>query len=449
MFISKFKIIKQNTKIKGEIRMNINLILAVILSILAMFIIYAVKEKTNKFAYATLTALALGVILGVIFKENILFLDIVGKSYMSLIKMIIVPLVMVSLITSIVRLKNLDTLKSIGFKTLGILLGTTGIAAAIGIVVAKVFNLGQGLTFPGAEDFVARDIPTFTKVLVDMLPSNPVAAIVDNRIIPIVIFSLFIAIALVMEDNINPTKAKPFKDFVLSTHTIVLRITQIILEFIPYGVFALIANTIASNGLETIKSLIWVIAAVYISAILQFIVVYTPLIAFVAKKSPLKFFKGILPAQTMAFTSQSSYGTLPVTIKSLVDGAGVSENIASFVAPLGSTIGMNGCGGLYPAIVAIFVANVFNVDMTIYSYILIVLTTIVSSIGIAGVPGAATMSTTVVLATLGLPIEGMAMIIAVDSIIDMMRTATNVTGSAVAALVVDETEKRKALRKKK
>jgi len=151
----------------------------------------------------------------------------------------------------------------------------------------------------------------------------------------------------------------------------------------------------------------------------------------------------------MAFTSQSSYGTLPVTIKSLVEGAGVSENVASFVAPLGSTIGMNGCGGLYPAIVAIFVANVFNVDMTIYSYILIVLTTIISSIGIAGVPGAATMSTTVVLATLGLPIEGMAMVIAVDSIIDMMRTATNVTGSAVAALVVDETEKRKAARKNK
>jgi len=270
--------------------MNINLILAVILSLLAVFTIYAVEEKTNKFTYTTLTALTLGVILGAIFKENILFLDIVGKGYMSLIKMIVVPLVMVSLITSIVRLKNLDTLKSIGIKTLGILLGTTGIAAAIGIVVAKVFNLGQGLTFPGAEDFVAREIPTFTQVLVDMLPSNPIAAIVDNRIIAIVIFSLFVAIALVTEDNINPTKAKPFKDFVLSAHTIVSRITQIVLKFIPYGVFALIAKTVASNGLETIKSLIWVIAAVYIAAILQFIVVYTPLIAFVAKKNPLKFF---------------------------------------------------------------------------------------------------------------------------------------------------------------
>jgi Na+/H+-dicarboxylate symporter len=157
----------------------------------------------------------------------------------------------------------------------------------------------------------------------------------------------------------------------------------------------------------------------------------------------LKFFKDIFPAQVVAFTSQSSYGNFTCNNKELSRKCKVSENIASFVAPLGSTIGMNACGGIYPAIVAIFVANVFNVDMTMYHYFLIVLTTIVSSIGIAGVPGAATMSTTVVLSTLGLPIEGMAMVMAVDAIIDMMRTATNVTGSAVAALVVDETEKRK------
>lgn len=160
--------------------------------------------------------------------------------------------------------------------------------------------------------------------------------------------------------------------------------------------------------------------------------------------NPLKFFKDIFPAQVVAFTSQSSYGTLPVTIKSLVENAKVSENVASFVAPLGSTIGMNACGGLYPAIVAVFVANVFNVDLTLYHYFIIILTTVISSIGIAGVPGAATMSTTVVLATAGLPIEGMAMIMAVDAVIDMMRTLTNVTGAAVAAVVVDETEKKES-----
>lgn len=423
--------------------MNINLILAIILSIAALYIIYLVKSKTGKFSYSTLTALTIGLILGAIFKENIKFLEVVGKGYISLIKMIVVPLVMVSIITSIIRLKNLDTLKSIGIKTLGILLGTTGVAAIIGIIIGKIFKLGQGLSFVGAEGFKAREIPSFSKVLLDFLPSNPVASVVNNQIIPIVIFSLFIAIALVIEDNKNPEKVKPFKDFILSTYELVLSITRIVLKFIPYGVFALITTAAATNGMDTIKSLINVILAVYIACILQIALVHTPLIAFVARKNPLKFFKDIFPAQVIAFTSQSSYGTLPVTIKSLVENAKVSENIASFVAPLGSTIGMNACGGLYPAIVAIFVANVFNVDMTMYHYFLIVLTTVISSIGIAGVPGAATMSTTVVLSTLGLPIEGMAMVMAVDAIIDMMRTATNVTGSAVAALVVDETEKRK------
>ncbi|MGU8501394.1 dicarboxylate/amino acid:cation symporter [Clostridium perfringens] len=422
---------------------NIKLILAIVLSILATYAIYKIRKITNKFSFATLTALTLGVVLGIIFKENILFLDTVGKAYMSLIKMIVVPLVVTSLITSIVRLENLDTLKSIGLKTFTVLLGTTGAAAFIGIIVASSLNLGQGLRFIWAENFKAREIPGFSKVLIDMLPSNPLAAIVENKIIPIVIFSMFIAIALVIEDNTNKEKAKPFKDFILSAYDIVLRITKMVLRIIPYGVFALIATAAAKNGMDTLMSLIWVILAVYIAAFLQFLFVYTPLISFVARMNPLKFFKGIFPAQVVAFTSQSSYGTLPVTIKSLVEGVGVSENIASFVAPLGSTIGLNGCGGFYPAIVAIFAANVFNVELTIYSYILIVLTAIISSIGIAGVPGSATMSTTVMLAALGLPIEALAMVIAVDSIIDMIRTATNVTGASVAALIVDQTEKRK------
>ena len=422
---------------------NIKLILAIVLSILATYAIYKIRKITNKFSFATLTALTLGVVLGIIFKENILFLDTVGKAYMSLIKMIVVPLVVTSLITSIVRLENLDTLKSIGLKTFTVLLGTTGAAAFIGIIVASSLNLGQGLRFIGAENFKAREIPGFSKVLIDMLPSNPLAAIVENKIIPIVIFSMFIAIALVIEDNTNKEKAKPFKDFILSAYDIVLRITKMVLRIIPYGVFALIATAAAKNGMDTLMSLIWVILAVYIAAFLQFLFVYTPLISFVARMNPLKFFKGIFPAQVVAFTSQSSYGTLPVTIKSLVEGVGVPENIASFVAPLGSTIGLNGCGGFYPAIVAIFAANVFNVELTIYSYILIVLTAIISSIGIAGVPGSATMSTTVMLAALGLPIEALAMVIAVDSIIDMIRTATNVTGASVAALIVDQTEKRK------
>ena len=428
---------------------NINLIVSIVLSLAAFYLIYLVKAKTNKFSFATLTALALGLAIGVFFKESASYLEVIGKGYISLIKMIVVPLVMVSIITSILRLKNLDTLKAIGFKTLGILLGTTGIATAIGLIIGKLFNLGQGLTYVGVEGFTAREIPSFSKVILDFLPSNPIASIVNNQIIPVVIFSLFVAIALVIEDNKNPEKIKALKDVILSAYELVLGITRIVLKFIPYGVFALIATAAAKNGIDTLKSLIAVIVAVYLACLLQIVLVHTPLVAFVARKNPIKFFKDIFPAQVIAFTSQSSYGTLPVTIKSLVENAKVSENIASFVAPLGSTIGMNACGGLYPAIVAVFVANVFNVDLTAYHYFLIILTTIISSIGIAGVPGAATMSTTVVLSTAGLPVEGMAMVIAVDAVIDMMRTLTNVTGSAVTAVVVDETEKRKLAKAEK
>lgn len=423
--------------------MNLGIIISVILSIASVYVIYKVKEKTQKFAYATLTALALGLIIGSVFKDQVEYLALVGRAYMSLIRMIVVPLVILSLTTSILRLKNINVLKNIGLKSVGILLATTGIAAFIGIVIANVFKLGTGLTFTAVEGFKPKEIPAFSKVLADMLPSNPVAAIVDGRLIPIIIFSLFIAVALVIVDNKAPEKVKYFKEFLLGAHEVIMEITKIVLKLIPLGVFALIATAAAKNGIDTLKSLAFVILAVYIGSILQILLVHTPLVSLVAKVNPIKFFKAILPAQIVAFTGQSSYATLPVTIKNLVQDADVSEEVAGFVAPLGATVGMNACGGLYPAIVAIFVANVFGIDLSIAQYGLIIVATVVSSIGIAGVPGAATMSTTVVLATLGLPIEGMAMVIAVDSIIDMMRTATNVTGAAVTALVVDRTEKRK------
>jgi uncharacterized protein len=422
---------------------KLKLVLGILATIVAFYIIYKVKVKTGKRSLATLVGLGVGLVIGAIFKENVAFLQVVGKGYMSLIKMIIMPLVMVSIITSIVKLKNLETLKTIGVKTLAVLLGTTGVAALIGSLMGNLFKLGQGVEFKAVEGFVQKEVPQMSKVILGFFPANPIASMANGDVIPVVVFSLFLAIALVIADNKSPEKVKAFKDFILATDEVILGVTRIILQFIPYGVFALIASTAAKNGMDTILSLITVIAAVYIGCALQILLVHTPLITFVAKRNPIEFFKAISPAQIVAFTSQSSYGTLPVTIKSLVENAKVSENVASFVAPLGSTIGMNGCGGVYPAIVAVFVANMYGTPLTGYQYVIIFLTAIISSIGIAGVPGAATMSTTVVLATLGLPIEGMAMVLAVDAVIDMMRTMTNVTGSAVAALVVDETEKRK------
>ncbi|GAA0117557.1 dicarboxylate/amino acid:cation symporter [Clostridium senegalense] len=415
-----------------------NLFISTFILAVVMIFLYWLKFKEVNFSLRILVGLGLGVVAGIIFKEKISYVQYVGTIYISFIKMLVIPLVIVSLIGSITNLKDGEKLKSLGIKTIFFLLLTTAIATVVGIFIGKVFNVGSGMNYIAAEGFKAREIPNFSSVLMDMLPTNPIQSMAEGKIIPVIIFSLFIAIAMVIEGNIYPEKIKPFKDFISALNVILVRVTRIILNFTPYGVFALMAKLSAENGISTLLPLGTMIIAVYVACIIQIGVVYSGLILAIKKKSPIHFFKAISPAQIVAFTTQSSYGALPVTIKSLVERAGIPEEVASFVAPLGSTIGMNGCGGIYPAIVAIFVANVFGIDLTITHYGLLVVTTVISSIGIAGVPGAATMSTTVVLASLGLPIEGLAMVIGVDAIIDMIRTMTNVTGSSVVALLVSE-----------
>lgn len=200
------------------------------------------------------------------------------------------------------------------------------------------------------------------------------------------------------------------------------------------------AHAAGRNDLETLKSLAIYIGLMYGVMIIHFIFVQLGLVTFVGKLNPIKFIKNIFPAQVVAFTSQSSYGTLPVTVKTLTDRVGVSERIASFVGPLGANVGMNACGGIFPAMVAVFTANAFGIDLAFTDYLLIILTTTIASIGIAGVPGIATIAATVVLATVGLPIEGIALVVGVDALIDMGRTAVNVTGTMVAATLTAKKE---------
>ena len=422
-----------------------NYIPAIIASLISVVIIYFIHKKTDKRSYATFAALGLGLAVGAFFKEDAGFLIHFGTGYMSLIRMLVIPLIMLSLIASIIKIKNLDILKSVGLKSIAILLLTTGIAAVIGLVIGNLFGLGSGVEYTGIE-YEVREIPTLVSVILGFIPANPFKAMAENSIIPVVIFSIFLAIGLVIEDNKNPEKVKTLKEVVLGANEVILSITRIIISLIPYAVFALIARAAINNGMETILSLIKVVGAVYLACLIQLLVVHTSLIKFVARKSPLQFFKDIFPAQVLAFTSQSSLGTLPVTIKSLVENAKVTQNVAGFVASLGTTMGMNACGGIYPAIVAVYVSNMFGIELTMMQYVIIILTTTIGSLGIAGVPGAATMATTVVLTSVNLPVEGIAMVLAVDALIDMMRTMTNVTGAAVTAVVVDETEKRRLLK---
>ncbi|SKA91162.1 hypothetical protein SAMN05443428_1118 [Caloramator quimbayensis] len=419
--------------------MNLSYI-SLLLSIVLLLFLYFLKIKKVSFGIRVLTAMLLGIAIGAVFKKDALIIEPVGKIFVGLIKMVVIPLIFTSIISSITALNNPNQLKRIALKTILLLLITTALASVIGIAAAVSFNLGSGLQFAKDSAFKAREIPSFAKVLIDMIPSNPIASMAEGKTIPTIVFSIFIALAIIIEENRKPKSTKPVTDFINAFAKIMYRITKIIIKLAPYGVFALMASISAEYGLSTLIPLGKVIIAVYLACLLQVIIVHAGLVALIVRINPLRFFKSIYPAQLVAFTTQSSYGTLPVTIKSLIGRTKISEKIASFVAPIGATVGMNACGGLYPAIAAVFVANVFNISLNTNDYLMIIAATTLGSIGIAGVPGTASIAATVVLSTLGLPLEGLAMLLGIDVIIDMARTATNVTGASVAALIVAASE---------
>ena len=417
---------------------NIELVAAIVFAILALGLLWYLNKRKVSFSVRTLIGLGLGLIFGLTLKENSLIVEPIGKIYISLIRMVVIPLVMVSIINSISNFEDSSKLKSLGIRAIGMLLGTTAIAGIVGLIFGNIFSVGKGIVFEGAENFVPKEIPSFMDVFNDMLPTNPIKSMAEGQIIPVIIFALFIAFAIIMEEKKNKEKVAPFKAFINSFSTILMRITRIVLRLTPFGVFGLMTAVGAKNGVSTLMPLLTFVVAIYLALAFQILIIHSLFILIFKRRSPIKFFKGIWPAQVVAFTTQSSFGTLPVTIESLENNIGVSSSTASFVASLGSTVGMNGCGGVFPAIVAIFVANVFGIELTLTHYILMILTIVVGSVGIAGVPGAATMSTTLILTTLGLPIEGMAIILGVDAIIDMARTLTNVTGAGLAAYIVDK-----------
>ena len=230
------------------------------------------------------------------------------------------------------------------------------------------------------------------------------------------------------------------RDVISSLTNILHEVVKFIIRLTPYGVFALIAGVTSRYGLDTLQQLGSIIITSYVAMIIHFVLIFGGLVLFVAKVNPLRFFQKIYPMLAVAFTTRSSYATLPINLEVITKRLHVSPRIASFVAPLGASVNFNACGGIWPAIVAVFTAEIFNINLTMTDYIVLVLVSMISSIGVAGVPGPAVISTTVVLTALGLPIEGIAIVAGVEALIDMGRTAVNATGTTVTSLLVAKSE---------
>ena len=390
--------------------------------------------KQIPFWQKVLAGFVLGAMIGVIFGESATVLKPLGDLFIGAIKMLVAPLVFCAIVVSITALGSQVSLKRLSFKTLAMFMFTGTLASLIGLTVGSLIDMG------GSMDLVAtevreRHVPGFAQVLLDMIPVNPFASLAEGKVLQIIVFAALIGIAI----NKVGEKAEPLKRTFEAGAEVMFQLTRMVLQLTPIGVFGLMAWVVGQYGLSTLLPLGKFIAAIYIAAFIHIIFVYGGLIKFVAKLSPLQFFRKAMPAQIVAFTTASSFGTLPASTR-CTESMGVSKRYGSFVLPLGATMNMDGCGGIYPAIAAIFIAQIYGISLDMTDYMLIAVTATVASVGTAGVPGSAMVMLSVTLGVVGLPLEGIAFIAAIDRIIDMIRTSTNVTGDMMTAVVIGKSE---------
>lgn len=393
------------------------------------------KIKGNLLAQI-LIAFVAAVILGIIFGPAIDIIAPLGDLFLRLIKFIIAPLILATLVVGIASTGDPKQLGRIGIKTVSYYLITTAIAVIIGLGFAYLISPGKGLDLSIPETTVeVNETGGVIATLLNIIPENPFEALASGNVLQIIFFAIFIGLAITLVGK----PADPVYRFFEGFAEVMYKITGIIMRVAPLGVLGLVAPVVGQYGLSVLLPLAKLILAVALACLFHAAVVYSLAVKTLGKTSPLKFFKGIAPAAAIAFSTCSSSGTLPVTIKNTQENLGVSKRISSFVLPLGATLNMDGAA-IYQGIAVVFIAQVSGVELSLMQLLIVVITTILASIGAAGVPGAGLIMLAMVVSAAGLPLEGIALVAGVDRILDMFRTSVNVVGDASAAVVVAASE---------
>ena len=361
----------------------------------------------------------------------------VGTIFINLIKMVIVPIVFTSLVVGMTSLGDLKKLGRIGIKTIFIYLFTTAIAIVIGFIVAGIIHPGIGLEMTAGNAVKVKEAPSIMQVLVAMVPTNPVASMAKADILPIIIFALFVGVGIL---QVGGKKSQLLIDWFDAAAEVSYKIINMVMQFAPIGVFCLLLPVVAENGPKVLLPLLSVIACMALGSVIHAVAVYSSMARIWGNTSPLKFFRGMSEAILIAFTTCSSAATLPINMKNCQEKLGCSRDITSFVLPLGATINMDGTA-IYMGVCSLFIANVYGIDLTMAQMGMIILTGTLASIGTAGVPGAGLIMLSMVLLSVGLPMEGLALVAGIDRILDMFRTTVNITGDAAVTCVINETEK--------
>jgi Na+/H+-dicarboxylate symporter len=392
-----------------------------------------------------LLGMGLGIIVGFIlnpFPEifeviNSYVLYPLGKIFVNLIKMLVVPIVVVSLILGTAGISDPKKLGRIGFKTIAFFLITTTIALVLAISIASFIQPGAGDEFNLAgATFEGREAPPVIDTLINIIPANPFGAMVEGKMLQIIAFSIFIGYGIARLGE----KSSLVLRFVDQTNEVLMYLVQAIMKFAPYGAFALIATAIGSLGLSAVVAMGKYMIVVALVLLIHLVVTYGSAVSFLGKMNPIKFLKGFYPAMIVAFSTSSSSATLPVSMKTAQTNLKIPKSVSGFVQPLGATINMDGTA-IMQGVATIFIAQVYGVELGLSALLTVVLTATLASIGTAGVPGVGLIMLSMVLTSVGLPVEAIALVLGVDRILDMTRTAVNITGDAACAVIIARTEK--------
>ncbi|WP_050614413.1 L-cystine transporter [Bacillus testis] len=429
-----------------------------IAALLAMvFVLYRMQKKYVSFSKRVFAGLGMGIAFGAILqiafgsdseviKTSTDWFGIIGNGYVRLLKMIVMPLIMVSIISAMTNLKSSKGLGKMAGLIIGVLVFTTLISAGVGILSANVFDLNaESIQAGQAEEARSQELEnklsdattSIPQKVLEFIPTNPFEDMAGGRstsTLGVVIFSAFVGVAALGIRRKKPEAFETFHKIVGAMYAIVMRIVTLILRLTPFGVLALMASTIATTSVDGIINLSTFVIASY-AALLSMIVIHLLLVTAVGL-NPIQFFKKALPALTFAFTSRTSAGTIPLNVKAQTKGMGISESVANFAASFGSSIGQNGCAGIYPAMLAVMIAPTVGINPMDPGFILnVVVIVAISSFGVAGVGGGATFAALIVLSALNLPVGLAGLLISIEPLIDMGRTAINVSGSMTAGAV--------------
>ena len=361
--------------------------------------------------------------------------DFGGQIFIASLKLLVVPLVFFSLVCGASNLSDGSSMGRIGLKTLALYMFTTAIAITLALTVATTVNPGLGIDLFTSTEFVAKEAPSLKQVLINIFPTNPLKSMVDGNMLQVIVFAILVGVAISRCGDIGIRVRASLQDW----NEVIMRLILMMMMVAPVGVFCLMVTLFANMGLSAIADLIKYFLTVILVLFLHFSLTYSILVRVLAGLNPITFYRRFSPVMAYAFSTSSSNATLPITLEAVQHRIGVKNEVASFTVPLGATINMDGTA-IMQGVATVFIAQAYNIDISLTGYLMVILTATLASIGTAGVPGVGLITLALVLQQVGLPVEGIALIIGVDRLLDMIRTAINVTGDAAVSTIVGRTE---------